>query len=196
MSSPDHFRNIWGSKDSAFHIVPLSAEDRLWYLVTAGRVKRYHTAPTLASDTVGCHSLGVVLLCEILSEEPARAALLLAAAAHDLPELVTGDIPAPVKRAVGELTDALGALEETILTRIGIIHPELTLAEIRTLKLADIADGQLYCCYERSLGNLNISSVYYRYVEYLETLMPFKNQKEREVLSSIQSIWSRYHYGH
>ena len=93
--------------------LPLARKYRL-----AGGVKRWHVQPTLRQQTVAEHSFGVMMLLRqvvdgnVFSDESILN-MLLAAMHHDLPELMTGDIPADVKRRHPELDALLNRIEMT-----------------------------------------------------------------------------------
>jgi hypothetical protein len=54
----------------------------------------------------------------------------------------------------------------------GIIFPELSPEDARTLKFADIAHGALFCLREMSLGNRRMRAVYDTYISYAKKLEP------------------------
>jgi len=170
---------------------PLDEPNRLWYLLLAGMVQRYHSVPTITSDTVGEHTFGVVWLCALLSNGTPRAELLLAALWHDVPELTVGDMPAPAKRRLG-LSEAFAAMEQEVLGgMLQLSIPKLTVDEQRILTIADRVDGMLHCCYERALGNQVIEEVYDRFLQYIVQLNP--TSAEQKIVDAVEHIWSAYH---
>ena len=172
---------------------PLDEAGRLWYLLLAGMVQRYHSVPTITSDTVGEHTFGVVWLCALLSEGQPRAELLLAALWHDVPELTVGDMPSPVKRRFGLGLQFAQMEREVLGGLLRIPPPELTEDETRILTLADRIDGMLHCCYERALGNQVIEEVYERFLDYVIQLE--LSATELKIVNAVQEIWKAYH-GH
>ena len=138
------------------------------FILSGTEVRRYHTLTTLQVETVGHHSHGVAVIC-LLLDPRASASLLKAALYHDLAEHVTGDIPSPAKRIYG-IGEQVSSLEEGLLSLNGLSMPELTEDEQRTLKLADIAQGALFCLREIELGNLRMRTVYDRYLSYYDGL--------------------------
>lgn len=147
-----------------------------------GSVTRFHTQRTTQAESVGKHSFGVAWLCYLLSDGKPSMALLVAALAHDLAEYVTGDVPAPVKGANPDLKHALDRVEADVLP--GALQPPLTEVEARTLKLADIFDGMLFCNEERRLGNLDILPTFEAYYSYAQKFYPLA-PAEQEVLNFI-----------
>lgn len=131
-------------------------------------VTRYHTVDTLTLETVGHHSHGVAMLVLVLDPQ-ARREVLIAALLHDLAECITGDIPSPAKRLYG-ITAQVDDLEETIMRNSGWVLPVLEPAERRVLKLADIAQGALFCVRELNKGNRTMRLVYDRYMSYAQKM--------------------------
>ena len=156
----------------------------LEFITFGAEVRRYHTLTTLQTETVGHHSHGVALLCGVL-EPHAHARLLMAALVHDLAEQVTGDIPSPAKRELGIGND-LHELEETLLRKAGFPQPVLGPSELRTLKLADLAQGALTCVRELQLGNSRMRIVLDRYVSYAESMN--LQGREAELFNTIKGM--------
>lgn len=119
--------------------------DRVLLTLEAGRVARYHAAPTVAPQSVGLHSYGVAVLCLHLCGGCASAELLQAALLHDAPEIITGDVPYTTKRNSPTIKHELEELEERVYDYDVLPFPKLTQAEVATLKLADTLDGLIWC---------------------------------------------------
>ncbi len=156
----------------------------LEFIVSGSEVTRYHTVTTLVRETVGHHSHGVAMMVLLLNPR-ASGSLLRAALMHDLAEHQTGDIPSPAKREYG-IGDQVNELEHRLMLEAGIEFPELSLEELRTLKLADIAQGAMFCLREVSLGNKMMRKVFARYSEYAEDMQPVG--REREVFNAIYDL--------
>lgn len=137
---------------------------KLLFAQAGAEVMRYHTLTTIVKETVGHHSHMVAMICYILDPNCSRD-LLLAALTHDLAEQATGDIPSIAKRAYG-VSEQVSSLEDTIMTAAGLAFPDLSDYEKRILKLADVAQGALYCAREISLGNRRMRTVFDRYMSY------------------------------
>jgi len=152
------------------------------FIINGAEVKRYHTVKTHTQETVGHHSHGVATLCLLFDPNPSTS-LLKAALLHDLTEQFTGDIPSPAKRELGIAND-IGVLEKRLMRDAGISMPTLSNDERRTLKLADIAHGALFCLKEMSMGNVDIRKVYDRYISYAEELN--LEGREREIFNLIK----------
>lgn len=136
----------------------------LEFIATGAEVTRYHTVFTINKETVGHHSHGVAMMVLMIKPD-ASASLLKAALYHDLAEQVVGDIPSPAKRRF-DLGKRLDELEHSVILEAGIEQPELNDEEVRVLKLADIAQGALFCAREMQLGNVRLIPVYARYLQY------------------------------
>lgn len=158
--------------------------DKLNFFIDGSKVKRYHTVETLKEETVGHHSHGVAMLCIFLAGEPS-AELLKAALLHDLAEHQLGDIPSPAKRAYG-IGEQVSHLEDQLMQSVGLPMPILTPAEARTLKLADIAQGALFCANEVMLGNVRMGKVLDRYMSYAEDMLLVG--RERELFDIIEEL--------
>lgn len=135
-------------------------EAQLNYIIAGGEVRRWHTEPVLREQRVDSHSFNVAWLCYIMQGGNIRPHLLLAALAHDLPEHIFGDMPAPAKRGMAErlgvarFREIYDDMEAEDARRIGLNFEQfLTDNEKRTLKLADSFEYMLYAVRERQMGN-------------------------------------------
>ena len=158
--------------------------ERLKFIVAGSEVERYHTVRTLTTETVGHHSHGVAMICVMLRGCQVGKDLLLAALAHDLAEHQLGDIPSPAKREYG-IGEQVNALEEKLLKSVDL-DVELDRDDARTLKLADIAQGAIFCAREMQLGNRGMKVVYDRYKSYAEAFVLLG--RERELFNLIDNM--------
>lgn len=167
------------------------------YLTDAIRVQRMHACVNqLVKQTDGEHSAEVAMLCDLLTPGGASAVLLRAALRHDLAELVWGDIPAPAKLLIEQCGGAelLGAKEAETLADVNLavgVHM-LTPKEQRTLKMADSFSGALHCVYSRGLGAVRVASMFARYRQYIERMMPLTSP-ETAVYDQILKQWKEVH---
>lgn len=111
--------------------------------------------------------------------------VLMAALFHDLAEHQTGDIPSPAKRQFG-IGDKVDELEQRLMRAAGIVMPELNPDDARTVKLADIAQGALFCVREISLGNSRMRMVLDRYLAYAQEMILVG--RERELFNIIKEL--------
>lgn len=116
----------------------------------AADVVRYHTKRTHRQQTVGAHSFNMLLLISQVAPD-ARKEVFIAVMHHDLPELMTGDIPAPIKK----MHDLLGPLMDTIEAGLAPLFRDcgLTHEEERLVKWADRMELVLWCLEEYRMGN-------------------------------------------
>lgn len=124
------------------------------FLVTwrAGKVVRSHRHTFIQPQNIGNHSYGVVQLVRYLKPDCSRD-LLLFAIDHDVPELLTGDVPYPVKRRNG-IGESLQDMEDEFYPL-----PKLSEEEFFIVKLADMFEFWLTVCYERKMGNGTLSVI-------------------------------------
>lgn len=127
-----------------------SSFERACLMRDAGAVKRYHTVRTLRLQTVAEHTFGVMQLIDHIYPD-ARKEVLIAAMHHDLPEFVTGDIPAPVKRQLPRLAVLLEEAERG--TAPLYRDMDLTAFEEAVVKWCDLMELVLWCLEEVQLGN-------------------------------------------
>lgn len=160
--------------------------ERLAFIRAGMETKRYHVVPTLGANTVAHHSCGVALLCMLLA--PDDAGLLQAALLHDMAEHKAGDMPADVKRIAG-VGKLLSDYETALLQQYELFN-DLNDAQQRTLKFADCADGALFCCRERAMGNKLITPAYVNYMNYIGQLAP-QPGPEVEIVVYISDEWSK-----
>lgn len=133
----------------------------------AGRITRYHTEPMITRQDVGNHTYGLMHI--ILAIEPdASADLFVAALEHDVPELATGDVPAPAKWYNPDLDKALRSAEQKFIDEYDVRTPALNAYEYDVLKVADMAELVLHMVHEYSLGNRNAKKICIRGMHYLQ----------------------------
>lgn len=178
------------------------------FIRNGGETKRYHTWPTLRIQNVGEHSFNVAMLCAWLvgHEAPGIGAnLLMAALTHDMAEWKMGDLPAPVKRSMPDVITPFsagpnpsttfrahwGAMEESLLSQHSLDWAHtLTPLEARVLKLADAADGCLYCTRERAMGNKLITPVFINFNAYFAEVLDVTNERELALMAYINREWT------
>lgn len=155
------------------------------FIAAGANVRRFHTVPTIQTDTVGHHSHGVAMFCMLIHPNPSHG-LLVAALLHDLAEQVVGDIPSPAKRQF-DLNEKVSELEEQILRQHDLLMPVLTHEESRTLKLADIASGAMFCVQEVKMGNRNLEKVFWRYMAYAAEMN--LDRREAQVFGNLKEMF-------
>lgn len=116
----------------------------------AGAVKRYHVKRTHRIQTIAEHTFSMLMLIKQVCPGT-RKELYDAVLHHDLPELFTGDVPAPIKRVHPELGPLMDSIEqdlEPLYQRIELVGDEAAL-----LKWADRMELVLWCMEEFRMGN-------------------------------------------
>lgn len=175
-------------------------QNRLDKLYDAGDVKRLHTVPTVRDHTIAAHVYGSMLIAtELVRQNRAHAAVsatslslervLMALLLHDAPEVATGDIPAPVKRASASIADALTALEEEFYEGLKIFIPDLNPIERDIVKVSDSLDLVMNCVRERLAGNRHpaIKRVFERAIGYAEEMKHIVGVPELKVY--LKELW-------
>lgn len=142
------------------------------------------------------HALGVVRR-DVFGEPCDVGTLVCAALYHDAPEILTGDMPTPIKYHGADITNAYQEVERVASDKLANMLPETLRAEFAPLisgeverelkpllKCADRLSAYIKCVEERKAGNLEflsaerqtlerIKSMHLKEAEYfLENFMP------------------------
>lgn len=159
---------------------------KLTMLRAAGAIRRYHTLRTHRTQTVADHSHGVAMLVLAVYPE-AHAELIKAALTHDLPEIVTGDIPATAKWRHPELGKIENEISAKFRSEYGIQYV-LSETEHSILKWCDMMELVLWCLEDVQLGNSYAAEVVERGLAYLRGL---EHPTHRAVLllKSVEEAW-------
>ncbi len=125
-------------------------------IARSGHVTRWHSVRCARNQTLAEHHYLVTMIARELMDRlfgdrlspETRLQVLEYALTHDAPELLTGDLPAPLKRRVAEIAgehNPLTQIEQEIAPEISARKQTLAgtaLAEL--VKLADLMDGCLF----------------------------------------------------
>ena len=135
----------------------MTPEDTLWIRMGAQRVRRYHTADIIGSQTVADHTYGAVqILRYLIADKPSTHKLLAMEHMldHDVAELETGDIPFPAKlgfptiKAASRVAEvAIGQaynLSEAVTPEIAKDCKEADLLEMAHFGFAQFKKGSSY----------------------------------------------------
>jgi len=159
------------------------------FIFEGAQTKRFHTADTLTSQTVGAHSFGVAWLVHLLAPD-ARKELILAALAHDLAEHLVGDVSSPAKRAFPDLKKAVDKVEDFELTKAGFNYTAgLTEDETAILKCADLMDGMMWCVRERMMGSKVAVGIYKNFSNYYIGKGKYTGDLGLELFKIIDNMW-------
>jgi 5'-deoxynucleotidase YfbR-like HD superfamily hydrolase len=136
---------------------------RVLFCYDAGQVRRWHTKGyVIREDNVAAHSWGVVMWILMLHPNPSTS-LLRAAATHDVPEFLTGDMPRWAKQENPKLKQELDLAEAAISKEWGFITEEnLTLDDRQWLKAADLFDAWMFIRQNLLAGNLHLKDSYWK----------------------------------
>lgn len=165
--------------------------NKLNFIYNGGKTKRFHTADTLTSQTVGEHSFGVAWLCHLIYPKASKN-LILAALAHDLAEHVVGDVSSPFKKAYPGVASALNELEISLLDEFELKF-QLAEEEKLILKLADLIDGMMWAVRERRMGSLVAVEIYNNFRKYFWDLVKveeYLTYEARTIVNvDINKLW-------
>ncbi len=158
---------------------------RMKYIERWGLMRSMHPE-NLAEHTTEtallCHMLGLISV-RIFNRDDVRPEVLASSGLyHDISEILTGDMPTPVKYRDEELRRAYKRLEsESVKKLCSLLPPEisaeiyglssgecLTEYEKKLLKAADRLTAFLKCSEETEVGNKDFSSALASSKEYLE----------------------------
>lgn len=141
-----------------------STESVLW----AGSIVRYHNRPTAQRQTVGEHTWRVLVIYTELFGMP-RAEVYKYIIYHDVPEIVTGDIPFLPKRRYPTLKHDLTAIENEVLRDLSIELPKLLEEEKKQIKVADLLEMLFWAVDDVRIGCTFSSDIVVNIMEALET---------------------------
>ena len=127
----------------------------------AGRIRRLHIKPVNGDEqNIAAHSWGVAMILLDLFPCVSRSCLVFALR-HDVPEIVTGDVPANVKWQHPGLQDTLEWIEEGFLERMGWPTDLKDQHEEKTyIRIADRVELLFYCLEQIYMGNLLLIDVF------------------------------------
>ena len=159
---------------------------RMKYITRWGlmRSTRAETLAEHSAETAQLAHLLALLANEQFGADVRPDAVTVAALYHDAAEILTGDLPTPVKYSGEELKNAYKALEQQASERICAMAPKpvqaslleamtgsgLTAREKSILKAADKLSGLIKCIEERQSGNLEFESAARTQIAALKTL--------------------------
>lgn len=165
------------------------------------RIRRLHTEFVLGESSVGRHSWGVAMLCDVLTEGKASGELLRKALYHDIAEQYTGDVPAPVKWAAPSIAAMLGDMENRFEQKMDIVT-SMADSEFWVFSVADMLDLCFFCYEQHLQGNKTVAPIFKRGYRYLEELLartidyPSHIEKPREIARNLLSAMrSSYQLG-
>ena len=155
-------------------------------------ITRWSLMHSTRAESLSEHTCDTALLAHTLcliarryTGTPCRPkTVAVAALCHDAPEIITGDMPTPVKYRNPALRDAYKALErESVRSMAGLLPPELsqeifpfisgellTPEEARLLKAADRLSALIKCMEEQRSGNHEFDAAFAQQKAALEAM--------------------------
>lgn len=155
-------------------------------------ITRWSLMHSTRAESLSEHTCDTALLAHMLcliarryTGTPCRPkTVAVAALYHDAPEIITGDMPTPVKYANAALRDAYKALEaESVRSMTGLLPEELgeeispfisgellTAEEKRLLKAADRLSALIKCMEEQRSGNHEFDAAFAQQKAALEAM--------------------------
>jgi hypothetical protein len=118
----------------------------------AGSVMRYHTWMTHQRQTVGEHTWQCLRIWDEIWGPP-NAYITTYFIWHDAGELVTGDLPFPVKANNDILKHTMNTLETEAVKNMGGMFPNITAEEKLRAKACDLIDMHEFGRVELLMGN-------------------------------------------
>lgn len=128
------------------------------------------------------HALGVVRR-DVFGEQCDVGTLVCAALYHDAPEILTGDMPTPIKYHSADITNAYQEVERVASDKLANMLPETLRAEFAPLisgeverelkpllKCADRLSAYIKCVEERKAGNLEFLSAERQTLERIKSM--------------------------
>ena len=149
------------------------------YMAHMKHIKRWSMRRNTHDENVQEHSLQVVMIAHALaviaeekfSKKPDMEKVLLTAAYHEAPEVITGDLATPIKYFNPRIRDAFKNIEriagEKLITYLpdymvkhfeSIIFPDEESYEWRLVKAADRISAYAKCLEEEASGNREFST--------------------------------------
>lgn len=117
----------------------------------AAETVRWHTLRVIGDrQTVGQHAHAIALMAVYAMPEISKTALA-SIMFHDLPEMITGDVPGPMKR--GPLAEIYAGLEAGCIA-LNPLRTDLTELERQVIHWCDKIDGIRVALDQKRLGNL------------------------------------------
>lgn len=129
-------------------------------------VPRWGIVRVLQRQSVADHSFYVAVYADALADllgwgPEHRAHLLRSALWHDVDEIVSGDIPGPVKRQIPERAKWSAYVNSHVTRHFGYDYPDVLDEEKPILTAANLLDECAYLAGESRLGNQNVARALY-----------------------------------
>ncbi len=143
--------------------------DSLRFIADSGRVVRWHTAVVNHRETLGEHHTMVSQLVLLLFPDCSKETLAYAVT-HDIGELLTGDIPSPVKDALG-IREQLSSMENGRENPFAYEATNVSKEGYNQVLVCDVLARILYLWLERRTGNVHLTHKITAAFQLFDTLM-------------------------
>lgn len=129
----------------------MKLSDRIVFVREAGAIERCHTWPKSQPYRNGQHSWGVCVILRLLWPDDQH--LMDFALFHDIPELMTGDVPSPAIARLG-IQEPLKREDRRIMKALRLPDEHaLGVEDWQKLRAADSLDLWLWAWDEEAMGN-------------------------------------------
>lgn len=123
----------------------------------AGQIKRFHTWPTIQTQTVGCHTWQVMRIMMTIMPNMCTPDVMTYALFHDVGEMA-GDLPWPSKRNNPDVKRGMDAAEQQVRVNMRLhwgqpVLPDLSPTEHDFFKMCENLEMWEYGLQERNMGN-------------------------------------------
>jgi 5'-deoxynucleotidase YfbR-like HD superfamily hydrolase len=118
----------------------------------AGDVIRYHTRKVIHRQDVANHTWNVMRIYIETFGLP-RAEVLAYILYHDVPEIITGDVPFQIKRLLPELKIELRIAEFYAIGKLKYQEYDISTTEKYRVKIADLLEMKEFAEEEIAMGN-------------------------------------------
>lgn len=160
-------------------MIELTAEQITTNPRLSGLVKRYHTWPVIREQTVAEHSWQVARIYGAMFELTS-ASVYYYILFHDCGEIVSGDLPYPIKSLNLNLKEEMDEIERLARQEMGIYIPTLTDEQSLRVKIAHFIEMWEYGMEELYRGNRFASPIATRCFNAANQLARSLNKNERE----------------
>jgi len=155
-------------------------------VLESGEVMRYHATLIKDKQSNAEHQWQTALILMQIFPE-ASVQLVQYALTHDAGEVISGDCPAPVKKAHPELKEILDDVERGYCIEVlGILPHPFTDTEKLAVKYADILSGIYFTTRRVNQGDREAIAIRDKWVKYLGSL-PYLNDR---VLAAVEELKS------
>lgn len=157
------------------------------FLRFSGGVKRYHTWPTIQTQTVAEHTWNVLRIYYELFGPPSPEVTVYTLF-HDAPELYTGDPPFPIKRDNPDLKAGYDRLDAEFMRNHRIPEIPVTDEDKIRIKVCDLLEMWEFGLVDMKMGNTLATLILTRCedaaVEIASRLSPAEYEKVRHHIAN------------